>query len=323
MRWPAACCGPTLRLADQPGRGVGESSRVVGVVHQRREDHAEIQLGLGAEPGGDAAGEALHVGFHHLHRLALHGAHGAGQRRGLRDHVVGVAGLDAGDAEHRGVRGGTLRATIDCSAVPRWQATSTGSIALLRPRAVRALAGDGDVEERAAGHRRGRGVMAYLPDRHAGPVVHAEDRIAGEPLEQPVLQHGERAADAFLAGLEDEIHRAVEVARLRQVARGAQQHGGVAVVAAGVHAAGVAAAVRQVGLPPRSAARPCRRAGRSRRRRCRCAARRPRRSCRRRDAPRCPIPPASSPRGRRCDAPPARVRDGRGCRGGIAVSSSW
>ena len=76
--------------------------------------------------------------------------------------------------------------------------------------------------------------------------MHAVDRVAGKALEQIVLQHGQRAADAFLAGLEDEVHRAVEVARLRQVARGAEQHRGVAVMAAGVHLAVVAAAIREV-----------------------------------------------------------------------------
>ena len=60
-------------------------------------------------------------------------------------------------------RGETLRATIDCSAVPRWQATSTGSMPFLRPRAMRALAGDGDVEEARRRPSRCPALMAYLP----------------------------------------------------------------------------------------------------------------------------------------------------------------
>ena len=43
--------------------------------------------------------------------------------------------------------------------------------------------------------------------------------------------------EPFLGRLEDEVHRAVEVARLGQVARGAEQHRGVAVMAAGMHLA--------------------------------------------------------------------------------------
>ena len=43
------------------------------------------------------------------------------------------------------------------------------------------------------------------------------------------------AGEAFLAGLEHQHRRAVEVARLGQVARRADQHGRMAVMAAAVH----------------------------------------------------------------------------------------
>ena len=108
------------------------------------------------------------------------------------------------------------------------------------------FAGDGDVEESAAG---GAGVGAgdELADRQPRPVVHAVHGVAGKAFEQAVLQHRQRAADAFLGRLEDEVDGAVEVARLREVLRRAQQHRGVAVMTAGVHPAGVLAGVRQVG----------------------------------------------------------------------------
>ena len=138
-----------------------------------------------------------------------------------------------------------LRETIDCNAVPKWQATRMGSMPCCgcapcaplpvivmsknAPPAARAWAGDEPA------------------DRQAGPVVHAVDEIAGETLEQAVLQHLQRTANAFLGRLEDEVDGAVEVAGLRQVLRRAEQHGGVAVMAAGMHAAGVLAGVRQAG----------------------------------------------------------------------------
>jgi hypothetical protein len=71
--------------------------------------------------------------------------------------------------------------------------------------------------------------------REARHVVHGEDGFAGKTLEQAVCHHLQRAAAAFLRRLEDQVQRAVEAAVLRQVLRGGQQHGGVAVVAAGVH----------------------------------------------------------------------------------------
>ena len=36
--------------------------------------------------------------------------------------------------------------------------------------------------------------------------------------------HGPRAAETFLGGLEDEVHGAVEIPGLGQIARGAEQH---------------------------------------------------------------------------------------------------
>jgi hypothetical protein len=110
---------------------------------------------------------------------------------------------------------------------------------------MRTLAGDGDIEKPATGHR-GDGHDAVLANRHARAIVHAVHRIAWEALEQIIVEHGERAADAFLAGLEDEVHRAIELARLGQIARRAEQHGGVSVMPAGVHRALIAAAIRDV-----------------------------------------------------------------------------
>jgi hypothetical protein len=52
--------------------------------------------------------------------------------------------------------------------------------------------------------------------------MHAEDRIAGKTLEQTVVDHRPRSANAFLSRLEDEIHRTVEIACFGQVFRRAQ-----------------------------------------------------------------------------------------------------
>jgi hypothetical protein len=53
-----------------------------------------------------------------------------------------------------------------------------------RPRAVRAAAGDVDVEEGAARHHRPR-AHGEAPERHARAIVHAEERLAGKAAEQP------------------------------------------------------------------------------------------------------------------------------------------
>jgi hypothetical protein len=64
--------------------------------------------------------------------------------------------------------------------------------------------------------------------------------------EQLVRKHRLRAAQPLLGRLEDEIDRAVEVARLGEIARRTEQHGGVAVVTAGMHHAGLGRFVWQL-----------------------------------------------------------------------------
>ncbi len=68
-----------------------------------------------------------------------------------------------------------------------------------------ALATDGDVEL-VARRKAGAILDGEGAGRHARPVVHAENRIHREALEQPVLDHLAGAAAAFLGGLEDQDH---------------------------------------------------------------------------------------------------------------------
>jgi len=68
-------------------------------------------------------------------------------------------------------------------------------------------------------------------------------RVHGEFVEQPVFDHFTRAAAAFFGGLKNQHHGAIKIFMLRQMPGRCQQHGGVAVVAARVHLAGVLAGV--------------------------------------------------------------------------------
>ncbi len=94
--------------------------------------------------------------------------------------------------------------------------------------------------------------------------MHAEHGLDRELVEQPLLHHDASAALVLLGGLEDEMHDAVEIARLGEIFGGAEQHGRVAVMAAGVHLAGVPVRRGRSRSSRGCAARPCRRAGRSR-----------------------------------------------------------
>ena len=81
-----------------------------------------------------------------------------------------------------------------------------------------------------------------------GRVVEAVDLIAREFLEKPVLEHGARAAQALLGGLEDQDRLPIEISRLREVARGAEEDRGVAVMAAAMEAVGNGRAPRKIGV---------------------------------------------------------------------------
>jgi hypothetical protein len=62
------------------------------------------------------------------------------------------------------------------------------------------------------------------------------------------LNHRQTAAAALLGGLEDQHGRTRETARFRQVAGGAEQHGRMAVMAAGVHLARLGGGIGTPGL---------------------------------------------------------------------------
>ncbi len=69
--------------------------------------------------------------------------------------------------------------------------------------------------------------------------MHAVDRLHRIAVEHALLDHQPGAALVFLGRLKDEMHGAGEIARLGEVAGGAEQHRRVAVMAAGMHPPGI------------------------------------------------------------------------------------
>ena len=115
----------------------------------------------------------------------------------------------------------------------------------VRPRGVPAAAGDGDLDH-VGGRVHRAGDHRHLAHRQEAVIVGAEHPVAGEAVEQPLLDHYPAAAAALLCGLEDEVHGAVEIARLGEVAGGTEQHRRMPVMAAGVHRPGIDRAVGEV-----------------------------------------------------------------------------
>src|SRR3984885_13507605 len=138
--------------------------------------------------------------------------------------------------------GRLLRAMMLWNACTIWQATGTGSMAACGAGGGAARAPVGGGEAVVGGKPRPRGDRE-LARRQARPVMYAEHRLHGKAFEQPVADHLARTAAAFLGRLKHQINGAVEITLPGQMAGGGQQHRRVAVVAAGVHLAGVHARV--------------------------------------------------------------------------------
>ncbi len=81
--------------------------------------------------------------------------------------------------------------------------------------------------------------IANRPTGNSGQLCRPNTRSRREAVEQTLGDHPAAAAAVlaaeFLGRLEDQVDRAVEVPGLGQIARGAQQHRRVPVMAAGVH----------------------------------------------------------------------------------------
>ena len=192
-------------------------------------------------------------GLHHLLHHALHvvahgliqGADGAVQGGVVRNDVTGAAGVELRDAQHGG---GQRVGAAGHDALQRQhdvRADDHRVYAAVRTRCVAAAGLDADPETVAGGgHLASRGLHGANWQRRV--VMGAKHHVAGEAVEQPFLDHHAPAAAALLGGLEDEVDGAVEVAGLGQVLGRPQQHGGVPVMATGVHAVGGRGAVREV-----------------------------------------------------------------------------
>jgi hypothetical protein len=95
---------------------------------------------------------------------------------------------------------------------------------------------------------RKRSAAAIIGPGRIAKAPTAVDLLDAEALHHAVLDHLAAAAAALFGRLEDHHRRAVEVARGGQVLGRAHQHGGVPVMAAGVHLARHLGAPGQIGL---------------------------------------------------------------------------
>ena len=202
----------------------------------------EVEVCLAAHGLGQRPGQVPHAAFDQVQCFVGQGPYRAPQHGMVGDDVVGRTCMDLRHADDAGFQRVQVAGQDGLEGQGELCRDHHGIHAQVRHGAVGAAAAQRDVERAAGGHDGAAG-QSECAGRHAGPVVHAEHGLHGELFEQAVLDHAACAAAGFFGGLEDDVHDPVEIAVLRQVPCGRQQHGGVAVMAAGVHGAGVAAGV--------------------------------------------------------------------------------
>ena len=237
--------------ADNGRHGGGGGGRFGGAVDGGGIAGNQPQFGLGAMGRRHARAQALQAPMDGLPHLIAEIAQAAAQHHAGRNHIPGFAAMELGDTHHRRIRGGDVAAGDRLQGLHQGAAGHDRIDALLGHGGMAAAAAQFDFELVAARHHR-PWAHGKTPLRQAGPVVQAVDRLHRETLEQALLHHHPAAALVFFGRLEDQYHGAVKASGFGQVLGGPQQHGGVAVVAAGVHAARVAGAMgKGVGLGDR------------------------------------------------------------------------
>ncbi len=193
--------------------------------------------------------------FREIAHRRLEAAHGADQTHRLRDHVEGadLAGLHRADAHDDRIERVRVAARDGLQRGDHLRRRHHRVYGEVRHGAVTAASAHRDRHLVGRGHHRPR-PHRHLPRRQPGPVMHRVNLVDGKALEETLFHHHFAAAAAFFGGLEDEHCGAGKIARRGEVARCPQQHGGMAVVAAGMHPAGVRRPVLEaVGLVDRQA----------------------------------------------------------------------
>jgi hypothetical protein len=114
----------------------------------------------------------------------------------------------------------------------------------MRVRGVGAMPFDPDVPAVGGREQRPR-LCRYLTYRDAGLVVERENGVAQEFIEQPIFDHDPAATATLFGGLEDQMHRALEIPVRGEVFGGAEQHRRVPVMTTSVHLAIFGRTVRE------------------------------------------------------------------------------
>ena len=208
------------------------------MVHHHRVVPLVVERDLAPEGRPDTVAQSLQPLFGQIPHLAAQRPHRSDHLHRRGDHVERMRrGLHRRHRHHKLLGRVGVPAGNRLNRRQQMRRHHRGVHRLVRLGGMSALALDQDLD--LVGRRKERARPdRELPHRHAGPVMHAVDLLDAEPLHHPVVAHLLAAAAAFLGGLKDHRDRAIEIPRLRKVARRAQQHRRMPVMPAGMHRAG-------------------------------------------------------------------------------------
>ena len=230
-----------IDIVDDPARnGSGSLGRVAGfllVVDRGRVARRPDHLCRCAKGGSGGLRHLAHPLFRHRPVFGVERAHGAVQPRGMGNDVGGRAvGFERAHGQHHPLDRVHVARHDGMERDHDLRGDQRRVHGHVRRCGMAALAGHDDLEFI------GRGQQRPGPDRkfargQTGHVVQAIDLLDAPPVHQPILAHGLAARAAFLGGLEDQHHGAIEIPRLGQVFRGPEQDRGVPVMTTGMHLA--------------------------------------------------------------------------------------
>jgi hypothetical protein len=224
---------PSFRAAQFRGHGLTQRDRA-GIVQRDGETVGEGRFRLAAMGGGGAVRHLQDRLANGGAALGRKGADRAAQQGRVGDDVVGGAGIHPRDGDDARLGGGETARDHGLQRSDDGGGGGHRVARVVRHGGVAAAPFHQDVELVGRRHH-GTGLARHHAVRRVGHDVQGEGGI-GQRVEQPVFDHEARAVKALLARLKHEAHLARQVALpRRQDARRARQHGGVRVVAAGMH----------------------------------------------------------------------------------------
>ena len=239
--------GQYARFTLHRARGLRGQMHAFHFIDRRRIGAGEIGGGSRPHRGGNAGHGFLEAAFQQIPNLGREPARSAQHAHGLRDHVEGMPAGDMADGDHARFHRFHIARDDGLQRLHNGCCHHNRVRAIMRHGAMRAFPSDIHFKIRDRRHHR-----AFAPQesafRRAWPIMHAENAFHRETCEQPFLHHQFAARQVFFRRLENHINGAIEIAGLSQILRSAKQHGGMPIMAAGMHFPRNFGGIRQAGF---------------------------------------------------------------------------